>query len=883
MATKKNNSSGYFVNPSFGLNKKRTTAGTLNKNFNFTPSLDLYDKTVLEPTKSSLDYRIWVATAWVGPNNDSTKNIWSRTDIYGVTNPNYVFKGIVPMVFMPMCDYSVAPFQAQNAYNGVRYPATTRINPSTGQSYVGAQGNGLPGSIAETGYTPRGNTSTYNSYDNWFKFKDSLNFLPESRRICFGYYFQSTLNFFAASYPNFYKKTTDGTEYPSGSGNRFPTIWHDQQLIDTQSSYREFLRFCKTQNIKFDYFMDNREAEPFFLLTGYNNTSHDETNNSPLAITNTSSSYTNTDTAAYFADARFFSALIADPRFTSKINPKTGKTFSQEFIFHFEKLWKTHWFFKNITYPNPTWQDLLSPWMNETTLTNFDGKNPADWWCFYGCDSNDRLYSAGVSCITNTTCSALGSALGGGEGPGSQKDIPSAYKKYLNINGYVLFHLVCPAWEATAENWVYNHYIREQIVGTHNETEFKNYFGHVQLIQYQKHPISAEDCHFYQTSNLSPYYVNPIQDCILGAAYYGTGSGNVLSPVKNAPYINVNNSVALNVSNSAWRSAWSYRSGYVQNPQDDNEKYNWVGYGDGPPSGTKSCETNLVRYPITTMVDSSGNLLSQNFYKYTTEFAFKVLVDSIKKTRLAIREDWNYKKYWTPWINDPTWGQENLADYTSRSHYNWSFGYWIEEMYHILLHSPVFLTYWTSRYETRFGGAPAVQFILDQWRTISKNLPITPCSNSDADVNKKVDRLILSDAFEKVLISGAKVDGSETRIWRISVAPKYFGNNGIATLQKISSHPDLPNIIEINCNEDRHVKSADVIANTAVWGNLNVHNSRGCWLITKYNTVPQYIPIVPKSLPNSDPGDNQQDPPSTIGDVDDGIVRIFPFYDNTIS
>jgi len=878
MAIKKNNSSGQFVNPSFGVNKSRFKASTINKK-GLIPLSDFYDTTILKPATSSLDYRIWSPTAWNGSITDSSNNIWSRTDQYGVKNSNYKLKAIVPMVAMPMCDYTVSQFKTQS-YNGNRYPATTRINPTTGQSYVGSsQGAGLPGPIAETGYTPRANTSNFNSFDNWYKFRDNLNYLPESRRICFGAYFMSTLNPLTASYPNFYKNTADGTEYPIGSGNKFPTIWHDQELLDTQSSYREFLRFCKTQNIKFDYYMDNREAEPFFLLTGYNNTSHSALN-APAAVTTTSTSYTVTDNGAYFADARFFSAMIADSRFTNKINPKTGKTFSEEFIFHFEKLWRSHWFFKNISYPNPTWQDLLSPWMNELSSTNFDGKVSSDWWSFYGCNSTDRAYSASVSCVNNSTCGPLGSALGGGEGSGSQKDIPTAYKKYSNINGYVLFHLVCSAWEATAENWVYSHYIREQIVGTHNEQEFKNYFGSVQLIQYQKHPISAEDSHFYQTSNLNPYYVNPILDCIVGAAYYGAGSGNVLSMVSHSPYLDVSNNVALNVSNSQWRNDWSYRSGYVKTPQDDNEKYNWVGYGD-IPSGTKSCESQLVRYPTTTMVDSSNNLLSQNFYKYSTEFAFKVLVDSVKKTRLAIREDWDYKKYWTPWIGDPTWGQETLTS-SVRSQYNWSFGYWLEEMFHVLLHSPVFLTYWTSRYETRFGGAPAVQFVLDQWRNITKNLPITPCSNFSADYTKKVDRLVLADAFEKVLISGARVDNSQTNIWRMSVAPKYFNTNGIATLQRISSHSDLPEIIELNSNNDRHIRSADVVSNTAVWENLNVHNSRGYWLVTKYSGVPEYIPVIPKSTPNYDPGDEQEDPPSTIGDTDDGIIRIFPFYEDKI-
>ena len=761
-------------------------------------TVDLYDTTTLSIPQSSLDYRLWIPH-WYG------HLMWTNSNQYDFTNVNYPYKAIVPSV--------IVPYSGSIPYNGQRYPT-----------------NG--GGTLNTTYSPLNTPSS----PLWDRFKTRINLIPQTRRCITGSYWYADLNYYTKGVVDYYKDTLkDGTTW---QGSTFLTPWAETNYLHCKQSYQSFLNKCKTDNVIFDYFQDDREEQHFFYLNGHHT---DNTNGgTPSSFGTLSCPHIVTDGGICSSgqwvsggrlvqDARYISAIINDSRFTTKINPRTNMTFAQEFIEHFKKLWQNHWYFKNIPLPNPfpSYTEILSPWVNITT--NNDFKRPTNYWSFYGCTSQDRDVPNRVPCIgTTANCGPLGTY---------KSKQPANYNDTNKLTGYALFHFAVPAWNATFENWMYGNYIFGQIQGSHLEDST---FNHVKHIQYNHTPVSAEESSFYQESNLDPRYLDSITGDLAGPSFYGY-HGNVEYTVQYVPKQagSFGASNPTGYTNTEWANNYSYRSGYVKSPKNDYEKYCWSGYGDNPYGGASCGRNNLVRYPETSMLDGSNNWLPQNHQKFMTELSYKVLIQEIKKLRHYVRSNENYHEQLAPWISGPNWGGENIYSY-------YNYGYWVESMYHLFVHNPAMLMHFAPFYGPnkdatvggnyyKLGQEEAIQFVLDEFRNITKNLPIEGCSNSIGSTEEKVDRIVMEDAFEKFLISGCRIQNSDVRIWRISIPPKYFDPvTGIATLTRQSKSSDLPQVIHINSNYDN--------LPTESWETANIHNSRGVWVVRRTSEPPEYLP-----------------------------------------
>ena len=67
-----------------------------------------------------------------------------------------------------------------------------------------------------------------------------------------------------------------------------------------------------------------------------------------------------------------------------------------------------------------------------------------------------------------------------------------------------------------------------------------------------------------------------------------------------------------------------------------------------------------------------------------------------------------------------------------------------------------------------------VHSALEVWRTKSHNSKAQPCSNSKGDVDSNVDRVLLKDAMENVLMSGGKLLKSENYNLKSDIYTTFF-------------------------------------------------------------------------------------------------------------
>ena len=79
--------------------------------------------------------------------------------------------------------------------------------------------------------------------------------------------------------------------------------------------------------------------------------------------------------------------------------------------------------------------------------------------------------------------------------------------------------------------------------------------------------------------------------------------------------------------------------------------------------------------------------------------------------------------------------------------------------------------------------------------------------------------------MENVLMSGGKLLKSEKYLWRITVPPKFFDSDGMATLIRNGTDNDIPD---------------KIIISSAV-----VEESKGCWILRNNSTPPSYSPVKP--------------------------------------
>jgi hypothetical protein len=648
-----------------------------------------------------------------------------------------------------------------NVYNGYREPGTDP--PSSGTPG--------PSPLQEPQFSPGFST-----------FKSRMLTVPEGRRAINMYYWWPDISIFTKKHYNFYKDTLDGTTFnpnqltgpgaarPAEPGSFIPqndrilTPWLDTNLLHNKQSTRAFLQRCINENLTFDYFIDDKEAQDIFWINGRNTylgAWGDRTGNSPYPT----DLQPTREYGPQMPDARFASAIAADSRFTTYQNPRTGMTFAQEFLANYKLI-------ANKPNETRTWKEILDPLINVPIPTGFIPYNA--FWVPWGSSANG----------TNT--------------------VPGWWPTgTTQPDGYDLFHHVAPAWNATADAWHFNYYIDEAFLKVCKEfPQFQN----VKFSQYETYPISHEDALFKIRSNGEPYLSKAIPEWYVGAStdYYGDPQNILYTGGKSFYPGPIQNRVQ-------WLENHAYRSGYVNNPVTDAEKYSWRGFYQTTYNGPAG-NTNLVKYPeANPWVNEQYSVNEQN--KFYRELCYKTFVNGVMRTRFGLRADPTVWQRLAPWITPPSYYN---APYTLAN--SVGLGYWYEVVYHLCVSGARFFNVFSDLYG---ANLIPVNDALNEWRKASRNSRAIPCSNATGDINLPIERVIIHNAFNGVLISGGKLEETGKYIWRITVPPKFFNLNGTCVLKRQGTSSDIPEFITINSSAD-------------------VKNAFGAWVTRDVSTPPDY-------------------------------------------
>lgn len=530
----------------------------------------------------------------------------------------------------------------------------------------------------------------------------------------------------------YYKNTSDGVTY---EGDRVLTCWVENNAEDAADSYGAFLQKCIDAGFTFDYIMNDYESQDVFWIDGRNGFT--------TGVGPPQSSF-----SPQFSEARTISAIVDDDSFDLYENSFTQKTLAQEFMENYHLLREKNGF----TFDPRTVYEILDPYTGVTGQHNYVNRNT--YWQPYGCDGG---------------CEPDGKTIGGLTHP----------------EGYNLFFHVIPAWRAAADSWYFNVYqkkFRDKL------NEFPE-FEYVISMEYSVDPVSADEVRFFQSSNLELHMQNTVSDVYTGSnRYYGDYNNLIFPSWAGADPGGVNGEELIQTwSNDINQS----RSGYVRNPTNDYEYYNFNGYLVDEYKGPAG-NNNLIRYPETyPYIDTNNDGIDDErdedlLTEWYREYCFKYLVYNIKLTRHNLRSDSTQWEKFAPWISYETFIRAKW----------FQGGYWEEQLKHVLLHGARVI----QIFENDYNGyqSSKIHNILDEWRYISGNSRAQPCSNSTGSVDDPVDRVLLYEAFDNILISGGRmVNNPNLYIWRLSVAPKHFVNN-VCTLTRQNNDSDLPETITIN-------------------------------------------------------------------------------------
>ena len=344
------------------------------------------------------------------------------------------------------------------------------------------------------------------------------------------------------------------------------------------------------------------------------------------------------------------------------------------------------------------------------------------------------------------------------------------------------------AWNSTARELIQGYYVTR----AHNEAfAAVPRFNNSIYSNYEDFPINVVESEYYQDSNNQRLLKRDYQNLSGGMVFYGQ-SGNIIG--------------------NTYSTATNVRAGYVRNPQTDQERYNLQGYNN--PSYVPSVGSTFVRYAT-----NNGSCNDEN--EWQTKISYLQFVLDMKHIRLAYRSKPDYWMYHTPWL----WlaGAYNLNAYSVR--------YYIELIYHLACHGVLYFIRYSNGDDTLFSRE-VMHAALNEWRNISYNSKSRPCSNSTGDINSLVDRIVLEDAFDKVLISGGRLLATGKYLWRITVPPSALRPNNTVVLQRVGSDTDIPATITIN-------------APTTNFDYNNIERGMGAWVKRIVNTPPQYVVVPP--------------------------------------
>ena len=740
---------------------------------------------------------------------------------------------LVPFLSPPTnaADYEVWGLDFVGLTGLTAYVEYKGIVPLVQIGVVGDNGNRNPD---DAGYTL--------SVSDWSAIKSRLSAIPKGRRSIGAYAWWRDISIYTKPYKDYYEATADGTSYDN---QRFLTIWSDQNKTDSQASFSAFLTHARNSGISFDFVDDDREFSSIWHLdgsstySGFTGSTYSPENKFP----------------ANFGDARLLRAMVADPRFTAKASPVTGKPFAQEFIENYNTLAGT-------TLATNDWTELVRPFLGSSAdSSGFPAGASGPAGICWGV--SNAYKGSGLYWTPYYGSTARGPSGSGNARLTSEQNAGRVAPPYTISDAYSLFYKVVPAWNAVADNWHYNAYVKPSIRDA--LLAFPAYSG-VTLCHYEQTPSPNTEVAFTQGSNMEPTFVTHNPAVFTGHSFYGAvyGMGNIIYPngqnpgrtASSLPYY----TAPINGSTrKTWLANHSYRSGYALSPQTDFEKYAWSGYLD--PLYSPASAVAIQRYPKTAMIDSDntsvftgriygdktmtvsgvslgtitvGQELSgsgvadyevitsqisgttggigvygvslgvamgsatvitghgwyaSNITPFYSEINFKLFVDAVKKMRHTHRSNVAYYKSFKPYM------QTTLSTFLSNIAGN---DYWYEQMFHVLLHGPQFL----SLFE---GDKVVSQSVLDVWRTISGNSKCIPCSNAAGSTAELVDRLHIENCFSGCVTSGGKLENSNRRIWRLTLAPEHFDDSETVVLKRTSSSAedwDIPDYITINKNDD---------------------------------------------------------------------------------
>jgi hypothetical protein len=303
---------------------------------------------------------------------------------------------------------------------------------------------------------------------------------------------------------------------------------------------------------------------------------------------------------------------------------------------------------------------------------------------------------------------------------------------------------------------------------------------------YEEAPISPEESIYYQDSNDAPIIIREYPNFSGGHAWYAN-AGNIIRQ----GYL-------------SFPGSPTYISGYVRNPQTDDERYNFQGHEN--PSYVPSPGATLVRYA--------------NQTSSTTEFqrqiTHKQFVYDLKTMRLHYRSKPDFWTVNTPWLWNDRYNGYYLTSFDSGR-------YGVEFVYHLLLHGVLYLNDFGNGGDS--GSRTIYNNILNKWRDISYNSNSRPCSNATGDVDELVDRLVLADAFDNVAMSGGRLNRTGKYLWRITAPPSAIRANGTIVFQRVGNDSDIP--ATVTCSP------------------TDPYDGRGIWIKRLVSTPPQYV-IVPE-------------------------------------
>jgi len=346
------------------------------------------------------------------------------------------------------------------------------------------------------------------------------------------------------------------------------------------------------------------------------------------------------------------------------------------------------------------------------------------------------------------------------------------------------------AWLAAMDELTNGHYATKNIVEAKNSI---SYYANSLYSSYEIFPVGTTEANFYRDSN-DQKLIKPVYNNLSGGQGWYGWHGNIIYPYYEYPSINP-----------------TYVSGYVLNPQTDDERYNWAGHQN--PSYTPTPGSTLVRYASTPLV---------NLSQWRKQVVHKQFVNDIKLLRVQHRSKPDFHLYHTPFVATTLFvsGPGGAPSSLYNEFYEES-RYFREFMYHTLLHGVAYVLNYEANKQT-------LQDVLDEWRTISYNSKSVPCSNSTGDVNLPVDRVILSDAITNLLMSGGRLTKTGKYLWRLTAPPSALREDNTIVLQRVgggAAQSDLPEYITIDCSDP--------------------NNGYGTWIKRTVSTPPNYVVIAP--------------------------------------